>query len=214
MLAGCNGAGKSSVGGAALQRAGADFFNPDLGARQIAAALSARVPPLTQADINGLAWNEGRRLLERAIAERGTFAFETTLGGDTMSALIAEAAAAGLAVHVWFVGLESVELNIRRVRQRVARGGHDIPEQKIRERYLRAPLNLIRLLPGLAELWLYDNSQDADPAAGLTPMPRLLLHSVNGNIQSPAQLKTLIDGTPPWAKPIVAGALKLHLQMR
>jgi predicted ABC-type ATPase len=214
VLAGCNGAGKSSVGGAALQQAGVDFFNPDLAAGKIADAVAARNPPLTPSDINALAWNEGRRQLERAIAERGNFAFETTLGGATMSALIAKAAATGFTVHLWFVGLESVELHIARVRQRVMHGGHDIPTEKVRERFQHAPLNLIRLLPQLTELSLFDNSKNADPAAGLTPMPRLLMHSLNSRIEAPRDLRSLVAGTPTWAKPIVATALQLHLRQR
>jgi predicted ABC-type ATPase len=213
VLAGCNGAGKSSVGGAALRQSGVDFFNPDHAAQRFAAAI-IRAPLPTQSAVNALAWNEGRRLLERAIAEHGNFAFETTLGGDTMTTLIAQGAGAGLSVQVWFVGLDRVELNIQRVRQRVKQGGHDIPVGKIRERYERAPLNLIRLLPHLAELWLYDNSIEADPWTGSAPAPRLLMHCQHGSIQSPGDLKSLLTDTPSWAKPIVAAALNLHLQKR
>jgi hypothetical protein len=96
----------------------------------------------------------------------------------------------------------------------VKQGGHDIPIRKIRERYERAPLNLIRLLPHLAELWLYDNSIEADPRTGSAPVPRLLMHCQNGSVQSPGDLKTLLTDTPSWAKPIVAAALKLHLRKR
>ncbi|TMH52858.1 MAG: hypothetical protein E6H53_20515, partial [Betaproteobacteria bacterium] len=70
VLAGCNGAGKSSIGGAALRQSGSDFFDPDEAARRIDGANAARKPRLTQAQINGAAWNEGRRLLQRAIDER------------------------------------------------------------------------------------------------------------------------------------------------
>src|SRR5579864_4443433 len=73
VLAGCNGAGKSSIGGAALRQSGSEFFNPDDAAKRIAAANIARNPPLTQAQINAAAWDEGRRLLQRAIDERADF---------------------------------------------------------------------------------------------------------------------------------------------
>jgi len=123
VLAGCNGAGKSSIGGAALRRAGADWFDPDAAARRIAAANAQRLPRPTVEQINAAAWNEGRRLLERAIDERLDFAFETTLGGRTITELLDHAAADGITVNVWFVGLDSVELHLKRVRRRVARGG-------------------------------------------------------------------------------------------
>lgn len=214
VLAGCNGAGKSSIGGAALRQSGAEFFNPDEAARRIAAASAGRDPPLSQAQINAAAWNEGRRLLRRAIVERAYFAFETTLGGNTMTALLEQAAQAGLPVHVWFVGLADVELHIDRVRRRVAKGGHDIPIDKIRERFENGRLNLIRLLPQLTELRLYDNSAEADPETGATPLPRLLLHCRERRILSPTKLKTLLETTPAWAKPIAAACIKLHLAQR
>ncbi len=214
VLAGCNGAGKSSIGGAALRQSGSEFFNPDEAAQRIAAANAARNPPLTQAQINGAAWNEGRRLLQRAIDEHAHFAFETTLGGKTMTALLGQAAKAGLPVHIWFAGLTDVALHIERVRRRVAKGGHDIPAAKIRERFDNGRLNLIRLLPHLTELYLYDNSAEADPDSGATPAPRLLLHYRERRIVAPTNLKTLLEATPAWAKPIVAAAIKLHLSQR
>jgi predicted ABC-type ATPase len=214
VLAGCNGAGKSSIGGAALRQSGADFFNPDEAARRIATANAGCHPPLNQGQINGAAWNEGRRLLRRAIDERAHFAFETTLGGKTMTALLEQAAQAGLAIHVWFVGLTDVELHVDRVRRRVAKGGHDIPVDKIRERFDNGRINLIRLLPQLSELHLYDNSAEADPDTGATPLPRLLVHCHERRILAPTKFKTLLERTPAWAKAIAAACIKLHLAQR
>ena len=212
VLAGCNGAGKSSIGGAALRQAGAEWFDPDAAARRIAAANAHSVPRPTIEEVNAAAWNEGRRLLERAIAERLDFAFETTLGGRTIAELLRHACESGLAVNVWFVGLDSVELHLERVRRRVARGGHDIPEAKVRERYRRSRENLIRLLPALAALRVFDNSAEADPAAGVAPVPKLLLDFRRGRVAVPTELRTLLIATPAWAKPIAAAALKLHLR--
>jgi hypothetical protein len=92
VLAGCNGAGRSSFGGSALRQSGAEFFNPDDAAQRIAIANIRHHPSLTQTQINAAAWEEGRRLLQRAIAEHAHFAFETTLGGKTMTALLEQAA--------------------------------------------------------------------------------------------------------------------------
>ena len=214
MLAGCNGAGKSSIGGAALRQTGSGYFNPDEAAQRIAAANTMRNPPLTRVQINGAAWEEGRRLLQRAIDEHADFALETTLGGKTMTALLEQAAQAGLRVHVWFAGLTDAELHIDRVRRRVAKGGHPIPEEKIRERFENGRVNLIRLLPQLTELYLYDNSAEADPETGAAPLPRRLLYYRERRIVSPTNLKMLLEATPAWAKPIVAAAIKLHLSQR
>ncbi len=201
VLAGTNGAGKSSVGGEALREAGIDFFNPDEAARRIQTAR----PGLTQTEVNSAAWHHGRRLLEKAIADHLDFAFETTLGGETMTRLLEGAADAGLEVRVWYVALENPELHIDRVRRRVAKGGHDIPEADIRRRYDQSRLNLIRLLPKLTELRVYDNSREGDPNAGREPAPRLLLHWRSGRIVAPRSF----EDAPEWAKPILAAAMKL-----
>jgi predicted ABC-type ATPase len=199
VLAGTNGAGKSSVGGAAIREKGADYFNPDEATRRIRSAN----PRISERDANIAAWQEGKRLLEEAIAKRLVFAFETTLGGDTMTSLLRRALAAGIEVRMWYVALATPELHIARVRARVARGGHDIPGKKIRERYERSRVNLIRLLPELTELRVFDNSVDADPASGAAPKPLLVLHMMNGTIAATCDLPRV----PEWAKPIVSAAM-------
>jgi predicted ABC-type ATPase len=201
VLAGVNGAGKSSIGGATIRSAGTDYYNPDEAAR----ALIAANPGLEQAKANAAAWRQGKRLLERAIRECLDFALETTLGGSTIPRLLAEAASGGIEVRVWYVGLGNQEAHIERVRQRVRLGGHDIPEATIRRRWRHSRINLVRLLPVLTELRVYDNSADADPAVGRTPRPVLVLHVERGEIVGPPDLSS----TPEWAKPIVAAALKI-----
>ena len=204
VLAGTNGAGKSSIGGELLRADGVRSYNPDEAARRLRAAN----PVLSTSEANGLAWQQGVMLLQRAIAQGGNFAFETTLGGDTITRLLESAIVAGLEIHVWYAGLASVEHHIRRVKARVAKGGHDIPEETIRRRYVASRLNLIRLLPRLTSLRVYDNSIEADPARGLEPQPALVLHLEHGTIVGPADLSR----TPAWAKPIVAAALNARLR--
>ena len=128
-----------------------------------------------------------------------------TQGGATITALLERALASGLDVRVWYVGLGSVELHLARVRARVAAGGHDIPEATVRRRFHDSRLNLIRLLPRLTELRVYDNSAEADPRAGVAPEPRLLLHVARGRIVAAGPL----GDTPAWAKPILAAAMNI-----
>jgi len=201
VIAGVNGAGKSSIGGAAFRSYGSDYYNPDEAARQLIAADSGLDP----AEANAAAWRQGVGLLRQAITERLDFALETTLGGNTIPRLLAEAAAQGVAIYVWYAGLSSPELHLRRVRSRVRQGGHNVPEDAIRRRYERSRLNLIALLPLLTALRMYDNSAEADPADGATPGPVLVLHTERGKILNPGDLPRALD----WAKPIVAAALKL-----
>ncbi len=202
VLAGVNGAGKSSIGGAAIRAAGGEYYNADEAARDLMAAN----PGLGQLEANATAWQQGRKLLERAIDQGLDFTFETTLGGNTMPRLLAEAAARGIEVRIFYVGLAGADAHIERVRQRVRVGGHDIPEADIRRRYRHSLLNLVQLLPVLTELRVYDNSATADPAAGQAPRPVSVLHLQRGRIAGPSDLTR----TPDWAKPLVAAALQLE----
>jgi predicted ABC-type ATPase len=128
VLAGTNGAGKSSIGGAMFTESGEVYFNPD----EAAQAILRANPGISQSEANSAAWHEGKRLLERAVHERHDFAFETTLGGRTIRSLLDGAIASGCEVRIWYAGLKSPELHIARVRSRVSKGGHDIPEATIR----------------------------------------------------------------------------------
>ena len=65
-------------------------------------------PGLPEAEANGLAWTEGKRRLELAIATHSNFAFETTLGGNTIPALLHKACDAGMPVRMWYCALASV----------------------------------------------------------------------------------------------------------
>lgn len=202
VLAGVNGAGKSSIGGHLLTCAGLSWFNPDTFARELIAATDC-----DQVDANAQAWQEGMRRLDEAIALGAHYAFETTLGGRTVPAKI-KAAAQSHDVMVWFVGLASPKLHIARVRARVDAGGHDIPEAKIRERYLLALENLIALMPFLARLQVYDNSTEAAAGAAI-PDPLLVAEMISGKLVWPTDLESL-RRTPEWAKPLLEAALSMR----
>ncbi len=198
VLAGVNGSGKSSLGGAAIRQRGLEYYNPDSAARK----LRDLHPNMTQVIANGHAWALGKEMLEKAITRKETYAFETTLGGNTITRLLMKAAQAGSKLKIWYVGLESVELNIARVKARVGHGGHHIPEADIRKRWDSSRRNLLKLLPHLESLRLYDNSAEADPCKGSAPRPELLLHVDAGKIVGLASREA-----PEWARPIIAGAL-------
>ena len=201
VLAGVNGAGKSSIGGnIMLRRAGMAWFNPDTYTRILVQG------GMALGDANARAWKHGVDLLDQALAAGYSHAFETTLGGATMAHKIATASHTH-DVLVWFCGLSSPEQHIARVASRVAAGGHDIPEAKIRERWVNAPLNLIELMPHLSELRMFDNSADAAPGEPV-PDPVLVLHVRSGAVGFPLAL-TDLERTPAWAKPIVKAARDL-----
>lgn len=194
MLAGVNGAGKSSIAGATLREAGGDYFNPDEWTRKLQDAGG-----MTLEEANARAWELGRTGLEDAIRRKQDFTFETTLGGTTLTELLHRALDEGLEVAVFYIGLASPELHIARVRARVAAGGHDIPDEKIRKRFRSSRQNLLRLAPRLTEFVVYDNSHEADPKPGAAPAPRLLLRAAQGELVEHCAL----DECPEWAKPIL-----------
>jgi predicted ABC-type ATPase len=201
VLAGVNGAGKSSIGGnIMLRRAGMAWFNPDTYTRILVQG------GMTADEANARAWQRGVELIDQAVAAGISHAFETTLGGSTMARKIA-AAARTHDVLVWFCGLSSPAQHLARVAARVAAGGHDIPEAKIRERWVRAPLNLIDLMPSLSALRVFDNSAEAAPG-DLVADPVPVLHMRSGAVEFPLAIDDL-ERTPDWAKPIVKAARDL-----
>ncbi|MDF3059426.1 MAG: hypothetical protein K0R17_3641 [Rariglobus sp.] len=200
ILAGVNGAGKSSVGGRALREAGAEYFNPDEHARR----LRDHQPMLTQEKANAISWAHGKAGLEQAIATGADFTFESTLGGKTITGLLIKAAQRTHQLDIWFVGLASIELHLKRVAQRVAKGGHPIPEADIRRRWIGSHENIIRLIPFVTTLRVFDNSAEVPVGGG--PEPILLLSIEEGELiyPGPDQLRD----TPTWAKPIIAAAYR------
>lgn len=212
VLAGTNGAGKSSIGGAMVRARGGQYFNPD----EAASAIRLAQPHLSPTQANSAAWHEGKRLLQHAIAHGLDYNFETTLGGRSFARMLKEAATKGFEVRIWFVGLATAEHHLARVKARVRKGGHHIPEADIRRRFDHSRLQLIELLPHLTELRLYDNTDEADPHEGQAPRPRLLLHWQKkpgqvGQIPYP-QDATALAGTPEWAKPILMAAFKASVK--
>lgn len=203
VLAGVNGAGKSSIGGSLLQRAGLTWFNPDTFARELIATTGC-----DQDTATAHAWADGVRRLDAAVAANRTYAFETTLGGRTIAAKI-RAATRTHDVFIWFCGLDSPDRHVQRVRSRVAQGGHDIPESRIRARYPQAQRNLIDLMPHLAHLQVYDNSVEAAIGEAV-PDPVLVLELDDGRLAWPSvDNRDALARTPDWAKPLVEAALSI-----
>lgn len=204
VAAGTNGAGKSAIVGEFMAAKGGVYFNPDLLARQLVAADL----PLEEANV--VAWKAGFSGLKRAIARHEHFSFETTLGGRSIVEELHRAIEAGLKVCIWYVGLASAQLHIARVRARVARGGHDIPEAKIRERYPKSLANLISLVGKAAEVHVFDNSTESPDGV---PQAQLVLRMRGRKLVEPDP-QTLLRLSPEWAKPVVAAVLRVNAPVR
>lgn len=203
VLAGVNGAGKSSLGGQVLRDAGLDWFNPDTFARGLREGLG-----MAPTEANAQAWQEGVTRLREALSARRNHAFETTLGGRSITALLREASRTH-DVLMWFCGLSSPEQHIARVRSRVSAGGHPISAADIHRRWPLARQNLISLMPVLAGLQVYDNSADVAPGQAV-PDPVLLLQMEAGRPAWPlADDLERLRQTPEWAMPVMEAALRL-----
>lgn len=198
VAAGVNGAGKSTIIGQYLKLQGAGYYNPDERTEALRAAGKAA------GDANEQAWNEGFAALGRAIDEGKAWTFETTLGGASVTSELLRALAKGRGVTIYYVGLDRVERHLQRVAARVARGGHDIPEAKIRERCTTSLANLMKFIGTRASIRVWDNSEeDAD---GI-PCPVDVLAIEAGRLLYPANVAELA-ATPAWARGLVQHAME------
>lgn len=206
VLAGVNGAGKSSVLGRLARAQGGRYFNPDEYARE----LREKVPGLSVPDSNAQAWAKGYQGLLDAIEPGQDYAFESTLGSaKSIPSALRAAAAKGMEVRIYYVGLDTVERHIARVAKRKLEGGHDIPEADIRRRYTTSRQNLIDLIPVAKEIRVFDNSAEGTLGQMLAaPEPEIVLHVLDHKVIMPAAVEALTK-TPEWAKAIVAKAMGL-----
>ena len=152
IVAGPNGAGKTTFALTYLRvkARGLPFLNADL--------IAAGLAPLESRHSDVLA---GRLMLEeidRLVAEGRSFAFETTLAGRGYLRRIEQWRRMGCRVTVLFLSLPSPELAIERVRQRVAQGGHSLPDDVVRRRFDAGLENLRNVYSARVDDWvLFDN---------------------------------------------------------
>jgi predicted ABC-type ATPase len=158
IIAGPNGAGKTTSAPALLRDRLRlrEYINAD----PIAFGLSGFDP-------SSVALAAGRIMLARLhelAAEGKSFAFESTLAARSYAGWINTLALKGYEFQLMFLWLQSAELAVERVRQRVLSGGHDVPENVIRRRYEKGLKNFTKLYQPLADSWaVYDNSDSGDP---------------------------------------------------
>jgi predicted ABC-type ATPase len=163
LIAGCNGAGKTTFARQFLphETGCLNFLNADL----IAQGLS----PL---NTRAAAMRAGRLLLQEFhafVSRHETFAFESTLSGTTYVGLLKRAKRSGFRLYLHYLWLPNPAIAIARVRERVKKGGHDVPEADVRRRFGRSLQNFVRDYAPLADRWaVWDNQ---------TSPPRLLAES-------------------------------------
>jgi predicted ABC-type ATPase len=180
IIAGVNGAGKSTITARLRQEPGfpSNYVNPD----EIALTLTDIVDPIDRAYTAARKADEQRNIW---LADRQSMAFETVMSHPSKIEFMQSAKAVGYDVMLIFVGLSSPKLSFQRVSQRVQSGGHDVPRDKIVARYQR----VMALLPSAIEVadrvLIYDNSDDSAEA-------RLVLSLNRG------QVKYRSSDIPEW----------------
>lgn len=156
VIGGANGSGKTTTAMILLP----NFLNCDeyVNADSIAQGLSPFKP-------ESVALQAGRLMLKRLhdlATSQVDFAFETTLASRSFAPFLKQCQSQGYQINLIYLWLESVELAIERVRERVAAGGHDIPEATVRRRYKAGRRNFQLLYLPLTDKWqAYDNSGTA-----------------------------------------------------
>ena len=153
LIAGCNGAGKTTASFTILPEmiACKEFVNAD----EIAKGLSPFQPEM-------VAFEAGRIMLNRIndlLKENKSFAFETTLSSKSYKNKVTEAKKKGYTTTLLFFWLQSIDLAKERVKIRVSEGGHTIESNVIERRYIKGIKNLFDIyLPIIDGAFIFDNS--------------------------------------------------------
>ena len=159
IIAGCNGAGKTTAAYNLLPSVfqTAEFVNADELARGINAD-----------NVESAAFAAGKLMLEKVhslIESRADFALETTLSGQSYINIVKRAKSLGYKFTLFFVYLPSSTMATERVALRVVKGGHNIPKEVIERRYGKGLKNLPKFM-ALADCWfILDNSIEFEMVA-------------------------------------------------
>jgi predicted ABC-type ATPase len=143
VFAGPNGSGKSTIAGNYKITGlyiNADDIKKHKGLSDLAAA------------------EEAEKIRGQCLIDKRDFTFETVLSTLRNLKLLKKAKKAGYHIECIFVLTTDPELNIFRIRSRVLNGGHDVPEEKIRNRYTKSLANIPELLTLCNELFIIDNT--------------------------------------------------------
>ena len=152
IVGGPNGAGKTTLAEPYAEQKD----RPYLAADRIASELNPEDPYAARVEA-------GRQFLRRLnafIEERTSFVVESTLAGRSLARSIDRMNEAGYTTRIAFVVLDSADLCVRRVQERVRKGGHHVPEADVRRRYTRSKTNFWTLYRSKVDRWvLFRNTE-------------------------------------------------------
>jgi len=154
IIAGSNGSGKTTFAKEFLPNYAkcSNFVNADL----IAMGLSPFDPMLVAIKAGKLVLQQIEELSSKTV----DFGFETTLSGKTYLSLINELKSRGYKIHIFFLWIPNTQLALVRIKDRVARGGHNVPSSDVKRRFERSLNNFFNIYQPVADTWmLFDNSE-------------------------------------------------------
>ncbi len=185
VIAGPNGVGKSTLTSRYL--AGRlPIVNPDTIAQELDPANPTRVR------IRVRAGREAIRRQEALLTRGADFAMETTLAGHRELALLQRTRETGYKITLVYIGVDSTDMLLGRIAQRVIEGGHDVPTEDVDRRYIRSMANLAAALQSVDRAFVLDNTSQRY---------RLLL-TLEGD-----RVKRLSRNLPRWAQDALPSAL-------
>ncbi len=182
VLAGGNGAGKSTFYNLYLSKYGIKFVNADL----IAKDLDSENP-------EGLSYHAATlaaKIREDLISQGVSFCFETVFSHESKIDFLAQAKANGYTIILVYIHLFDSSLNEARVKQRISEGGHSVPIEKIHSRIPRTMKLIKTALSIVDEARILDNSSKDDPFQQIIVMK-------SGNYE------TKSDPLPEWARDLI-----------
>lgn len=178
-LAGPNGAGKTTFYHAHLRPAGLRFVNADVLAKEL------QIEPYAATRV-------ADTIRRELVKQRESFVFETVFSdpaGEKL-AFLKSAAEAGYNTILCFIGAAGPEVSEQRVAMRVSQGGHDVPAEKLVQRFPRVLANLKAAIRELPNVWVFDNNDLRSPY-------RLVAIFESG------RLLKLERPIPRWLKPLL-----------
>jgi len=160
IIGGVNGAGKSTIY-SALSNDEIQVLGKRINADEIASVYGNWRDENVQIKAGRQAVKEIRICLDSKIS----FHQETTLAGQTVLHTVKKAKAVGYSIHLWYIFVANTDIAKQRVRNRVARGGHGIPDEIIERRSITSLKTLKSIIPLCDEVRIYDNTTAYNPVA-------------------------------------------------
>ena len=108
-----------------------------------------------------------QQMREDLLAKRRNFIFETVLASEEKVDFLRRCYETGYFIHLFFIATQSPAINAFRVAQRVMKGGHDVPINKIISRYTKSIRNLAAIISWVDRAYIYDNSLNYEPLQSL-----------------------------------------------